>query len=89
MNKALGVPCQREAGISALTMNCEGKYGLPYGRRFRGPYGRQSCRPYITIVHTDDGAVIHTANRVGAGECGIRSVTVDHGSTKKYPNTCC
>ena len=27
------------------------------------------------VVHRDDRAVMHTVNRVGAGECGIRTVT--------------
>ena len=39
-----------------------------------------------TVVRTDDGTVIRTMNRVGLGECGIRSVTVDRGSTNTYPN---
>ena len=37
------------------------------------------------VVRVDDRAVIYAVNRVGAGECGIRTVTVNPGSTNKYP----
>ena len=38
-----------------------------------------------SVVRTDDGAVIRTVNGVGAEECGMRTLTVNCGSTNKYP----
>ena len=29
-----------------------------------------------SVARMDDGSVVRTVNRVGAGECGIRTVTV-------------
>ena len=64
-----------------------------------GPVVRTNNSPVVraddgTIVHADDGAVVRTdvgtvvsiANCAGnvTGLCGIRTVTVNGGSTNKY-----
>ena len=40
-----------------------------------------------TGVRTDDETVVRIVNRAGTGVCRIRTVTVDRGSTNKYPRT--
>ena len=75
----ISLPWCREAGVSTLTVDSEGKYVLSsvrspipsrqYGRLFRRPY--KDDRAVIrtdngAVVRTDDGAVNHSVNRVGA-----------------------
>ena len=47
--------------------------------------GTVVCTDDGTVFLTDDETVVRTVNHVGAGEYGVRTVTVDCGSTNKYP----